>query len=100
MQVVDLAMSLALGMIQLRAFESGWIARIGEPFLHFRSGQTGELREKLRAAPADLLVEAGIVIGEEQKRAGRAELLPLKEHRRTGREQHKSGHRTKFSRRS
>ena len=77
MQIVNLAMRIALGMIQLAAFESGGIAGIGKTLLHFRSRQAGELRQELGAALPDLPIQFGVVIGEKKKRAGRARIPAL-----------------------
>ncbi len=58
MQIIDLAMRLALGMIQLAAFERSGIARVGKTILHLGSSQARELRQKLGAALADLLLSS------------------------------------------
>ncbi len=100
MQIVDFAMRLALGVVQLATFEGSRIARVRKTILHLGSRQAGELRKKLGAAQANLFGESGTMIGEEQKWAGRGEFLPLKEHRRAGRQQQERSDRAEFARRA
>ena len=91
MQIVDFAMRLTLGVVQLATFEGSRIARVGKTILHLGSRQAGELRKKLSAALANLFGEFGAMIGEKEERAGRAEFLALKKHRRAGRKQQQRG---------
>jgi hypothetical protein len=59
--------------------------------LHLGSGKARKLRQKLRAALADFLVEFRAMIGEKKERAGGAEFLALKEHGRAGCKQRQCG---------
>src|SRR5262245_46218103 len=79
--LVNRRMALALGEVEFRLLESPLVAGVVQHGPSLRRREAAELREKLRAPVADQRRQLLAVIGEEEERARRGELLPLKEHR-------------------
>ncbi len=80
MKRVDLRMPFTLGMVELTALKRCAVGWVRKAVGHFGGRQARELGEKFDSAAANRLSELFFVIGEEQKRAGGAELLSLKKH--------------------
>src|SRR5580698_4277901 len=97
MQVVNLKMGVAFRVIEFRALEGRWVARVGEPRLHFGSSQAWELRQKFGAALTNLRGEFRHVVGEIKERTAGREFLTLKQHGSTGRKQRQRRERAQFS---
>lgn len=79
-------MALALGVIELGAYEGLGIGGIAQTCLHLGHGKAGKLLEEFRAL-GDLLSKLVPVIGEAQKRRRGGKLLSLELQRRLRREQ-------------
>src|SRR5207247_2221352 len=87
MKGVDLGVAPPVFKVQLTALERVRITRIRQASLHLRHGQTAKLSEELVSAVEHLRRQLRVVVCEIQKRSRRRELLALKEHRRTRRQE-------------
>src|SRR5665213_2822894 len=90
--------AVALAGIENAAPEGLRVGRVGDPPLHFGTGEAGKLNEEFAAAFPDQPAEPVLMVGEKQKWRRSAEFLALEEHRDGGRQQQIGGYRPPVSR--
>ena len=91
-QLTDLRKFLALGEVEFAAGKGSRRGGVGEAMLYRLRFHPGKLLEKIKAAPADRLVQFLAHVRKVEKGTRCAKFLSLEKKRRPGAEQEKRGH--------